>query len=1102
MSKNGEIALETVFGWVLCGKFNKLKITSNNQTLSLCNNSECDVNMLWQMQEAGISDKEISCTTKVNEDITVLPDGRYETGLLWKDDHPVLNSHIEESSKRLKTLSNRLKNNRKLLESYHGVIDEYKSLGIIEKVTSDRTESQVRYIPHHPVIREDKITTKVRIVFDASAKDSKGVSLNSCLDKGRNLLPDLTAMLLRFRLRKIVLNADIEKAFLQISLYKKDRDSVRFLWYDEEPSDNWPTTEPVTFRFTRVVFGLICSPHLLNSVIHHHIDKEGKKTIKPLQIQKEDIYVDDFIKSCDTTEEAIEIYKEANRIFSSAKMNLRKWNSNEDELCKYFETVCNDNKILGVRWDAAKDVLVVQTPDNIANVLSKSLTKRSFLKYLASIFDPLGILSPVTVTAKILLQNIWLSGTGWDNDLDNNCMKSCLEWFNSISECPVIHVPRWLLYSQNCNASLHVFSDASSRAYASVAYLCIKLPNSKVQSRFIMCKTKVKPTSEISVPRLELMACVLSTRLANFITTSLSINCETYFYTDSMVALGWIRSDSSRWKQFVANRVSQIHAVTSPKQWLYIKGSINPADLPSRGCTMKELNDHKIWWEGPFQEKSFSDCKESIESPVEEAKTYTTSVIQSTEAIFSVSDHNSFQKVLNITTYVLTFLHKCRKTYFTELEVRNEAEKYWIKLLQTENYAAEINDLHRDNRVQHNSNINSLNPFLDEEGIIRVGSRLRQSDVEYDVKHPILIPPSSTFSKLLIRDTHFRLLHAGCSQIVAEIRQRYWIPKLRCTVKKIIHECIICRRYSTKSYSEIFAPLPKERISWTNLHAFLNIGIDFFGPLYIKEKRTLRKCYVLLITCCQTRAIHLEVSHSLSAQDCMMCLERFISRRGLPSTIFSDNAKCFVSVNEKLKERFQITWKFITPGAPWHGGFYERLIRCVKSTMKKVLKRSYITFYELETLMCKIENVLNDRPLTFIDDDLPTLEPLCPNHFLIGRRSSLITTNSQEYSTHETLNRRLKHQKMLLTHFKKRWKLEYLPLLIDRNKNPKATRAAAVGDIVLIEDNNKDRNYWTMARIEKLCYSSDNRVRSVYVKVGNQLYKKPIQKLYPLELSF
>ena len=396
-------------------------------------------------------------------------------------------------------------------QSTIAVIQQQCQTGVVESCSPLHSDAMQHYLPHQPIVKPTR-TTKVRIVYDASAKVKRGAnSLNDCLHRGPVLLPNLIGMLVRFRVHRVVLGADIEKAFLQIGISPSDRDCLRFLWYRDiaQPLDAQHNLQ--VLRFCRVPFGLICCPFLLAATIHYHLQQAGTATASKIL---RNIYVDNVVVGCQDAAEAIRIFQEGKRLFSEANMNLRDWVTNsDDEVLHAFPADQIGNvkncKMLGLQWTPQDDFLYLSTPSKV-DVEGLTPTKRAVLQLFASLFDPLGWFTPVTVKAKIFFQRLWALSISWDTPLSADLTAEWLTITQFLSELPSIPVPRLVASGSIQQADLLAFTDASGTCYATCLYLRI-VTSSTVTNHLIFSKVRLTPRkistlhSEVSIPRLELL---------------------------------------------------------------------------------------------------------------------------------------------------------------------------------------------------------------------------------------------------------------------------------------------------------------------------------------------------------------------------------------------------------------------------------------------------------------------------------------------------------------------------------------------------------------------------------------------------------------------
>ena len=404
-----------------------------------------------------------------------------------------------------------------------------------------------------------------------------------------------------------------------------------------------------------------------------------------------------------------------------------------------------------------------------------------------------------------------------------------------------------------------------------------------------------------------------------------------------------------------------------------------------------------------------------------------------------------------------------------------------------------------------------LGLFKDEKGIIRCRGRLGNSQASYDTKFPALLSRNHHVTSLIIRYCHERVMHNGLKETLTEVRSKYWIPKGRQTVKKELFGCNICRRFQGRSYPVPESPdLPEFRVR--DVHAFSCVGVDFAGPLFVKSKvkddPEMTKVYIALFTCATSRVVHLELVSSLGSPTFLLCLGRFTGRRGLPKLIVSDNAKTFQASEKTLVSLFEledvqkhlsskgIRWQFNLAKAPWWGGFFERLVKQVKSCLKKTLGRSKLSFDELTTILVEVEAVLNSRPLTYLYSE----EPLPVGLLQIDDWRFL------DFGDHLTATKRSRYLTDRIQHFRRRWQQEYLVELREfhhpKGKNVKLP-PVRINDVVILHDQGtSQRAFWKLARITDLIKGRDEKVRGARVLVAGKktLIERPLQELFPLEV--
>ena len=1210
---SGPVAIASKLGWLLSGPANVSG--SKGEPTSACFN--CHSNLVldifpsrdevvdenieivetlktfWQHENSGLlkdgDEKLMAETDSFKTDIRFIDcKGRYQVSLPWKNDiSEPLSSHFELCKGRLLSLHSRLKQNPELLNEYDLIFKEQQTQGIIEKVVPENEmKDNIHFLSHHGVVRKDHDTTKLRIVFDGSAKTrDESVSFNDRLEIGKNYMPLLFDTLLRFRMHSVALTADIAKAFLQIEIDESDRDYLRFLWFDDIRKAD---PEIIQMRYNRLLFGLTCSPAILGETIRHHVAKYQAKSPKVASILNQ-LYADDLSCGVNDAEEAFEIYRQSKEIMSEGGFNLRKWKSNDKALlqkiseheskldCKgrlKTSKIAEDeqtysqfamgavedsgSKVLGVNWNSDSDQLHINLSSVVEFARSLPPTKRSVLKVAAKIYDPLGCLSLCTINMKLLFQDLCVDKVSWDDELQGDYRERYFQLLKQIEELNCVKIPRCFFEKDRPvkNIEIHGFADASEKAHACVVYLRICYESGETEVRFVTSKAKVNPIKKQSIPRLELSGACLLAKLVSTVSKLVKeelgqVELSIFYWVDSVSVLCWIQNKKP-WTQYVRRRVNDILQVSERKQWFFCPGSQNPADLPSRGNFGKHLEANSFWWQGPqFLKQEYSNWPKSpteneladndiaLKEKVKHEPNITHAMSISENDMKYIIDIERFgnkRKLLRSLAWVMRFVENlkgavkgktpCKEANLTAEEMQN-AEHILIRSIQRQAFSAELKYLNLDKASRTNLKpplyVVQFNLFVDEAGIIRCRSRLKHANISLSSKTPILLPAKSQYSELLIRECHEQVFHNGTVETLNLARQRYWIIRGRELTKRIVRQCIVCKKLEGLPFNSVFSPdLPPFRVD--DGPPFSHVGIDFAGPLMVKNKEGNReqKVYVCLFTCASTRAVHLELVKSLEVSEFIFAFRRFSARRGLPATIISDNAKTFKSAAKEVRELWRsprlseylslrsVKWKFIVELAPWHGGMWERLIRSTKRCLKKVIGRAMLTYNELYTLLVEVEGVINSRPLTYVSDDTDGIAyPLTPAQLINGRNLNILPNEShfEIISTYERLANRAKYHRRILSEFASRWKNDYLVSLLGAYKPRDGGKGSIVnvGDIVILKNDSEKRNFWKLAKILELFQGQDGVARAAKVQVvtdkGKKVLNRSVHHLIPLEIK-
>ncbi|XP_073963144.1 uncharacterized protein [Choristoneura fumiferana] len=605
-------AQDTSLGWILFGTAEDTADTYQEDIIVMHHQVNVDdmLKAFWEIDTTDTSKRltkeEEDCENKYKETHTRNEEGRYIVTLPFKTEEPQSprGQTRDIALLRLKQLERRFERNAKLKNDYVKAMEEYMELNYIEEVPEEEIANSAVYLPHHAVINEEKETTKTRIVFNASAKGANGVSLNDELLIGPHLQEDMRNLVMRWRLRRIAIVADIKKMYLQILMNPKDTDYQRILWRKN-------TSDPVKdYRLLRVTFGTASAPYLAVRSLLQVAEDEGKDYPIASQIIREDFFMDDLMTGLDTVPETVEKAKQIVEILRRGGFTLQKWASNSSEFLNEFSPsersahvkidleLDGTIRALGLCWNMSEDTfqytLNLSTPPDV-------ITKRNILADIQRLFDPLGWISPALLPAKRIIQKLWLLNVGWDEQVNTTIREEWLNIRRDLHEIKNIKLDRWLNTTQDSleRVTIHGYCDASNYAYGAVAYLRVQTPDGEYKTFLLAAKTRVAPVKPMTVPRLELCGAVLLSKLLKQISVATRIPTSQIFaWTDSMIVLAWLHGDPTRWQTFVRNRVVTIKDFI-PNRWYHVRSMENPADIASRGMSLDELKKCNIWWHGP-----------------------------------------------------------------------------------------------------------------------------------------------------------------------------------------------------------------------------------------------------------------------------------------------------------------------------------------------------------------------------------------------------------------------------------------------------------------------------------------------------------------------
>lgn len=1100
-------------------------------------------------EEVGLSVEDREFMQVMNKEFRRDSSGNWIAPLPFKPTRQRLPNNREQALHRARILDTSLKKNPLKKDHFVTFMAEILENGHAERASPLEENTECWYLPLFGVYHPKK-PTQIRGVFDASAK-YQGVALNDVLLSGPDLTNSLLGVLLRFRKEPVAMTADVQKMFYCFLVEEQHRDFLRFFWY----SDNNPDQELVEYRMRVHVFGNKPSP----SVASYGLQKiaEVSENKYGADVQKfiaHDFYVDDGLTSTPTVDSAVDLMKRTQQALQeNGNVKLHKIASNSTDVMQAFPAadlakdlafldLSKDDlpmqRSLGLCWDLEQDSFTFQVSDIV-----KPYTRRGVLSTVNSIYDPLGLVAPAVVTGKLFLRDILKESSDWDAPMPEEKQAEWESWRDSLVRLEKLSIPRCyfgVTLSEVSRCELHIYSDASEQAIAAAAYSIGYKDGCTESTRLVLGKAKVAPKSGHTIPRLELCAAVLAVEVYRAIHEHLELNFEEVrFFTDSKVVLGYIKNRSRRFYTYVSNRVAKILHLSKPEQWFYVNSSNNPADSATRPSQVGNLTD-STWIHGPDRtpildtdstdsQDSFPLVSPEVDKEVRpEVDVIKTRVISSgklgAHRFERISEWRNLVEALEVLLHVSQSFsgksqcrgwHVCSGSKSVPNKIR--AEQLVIKTVQEEVYSEEIISLQQAGQVHKRSSILSLNPFIDKEGLLRVGGRLKQSCLPFDEKHPVIIPRRSHLATLLIRHYHDQVKHQGRHITEGAIRSAgFWIVGGKRHISSIIHQCVKCRKLRSDVSTQKMSDLPTDRVHPTP--PFTYVGIDTFGPWDVVARRTrggqaCSKRWAILFTCLTCRAVHIEVVDSMSSSAFINAFRRFIAIRGDVKEVRSDQGTNFIGATDDLSidvvkvgadplKTFLhdkgITWIFNPPHSSHMGGVWERMIGVTRRILDSMLSNTsskHLTHEVLTTLMAEVTAIINARPLVPVSSDHSCPEVLSPAVLLTQKQCSPVHFECQSVDPRV----QWKYVQSLADTFWKRWRTEFLYTLQQRRKWKTDEPNLKIGDVVLLREKGVNRNSWPLGIVLRVFQSEDGRVRKGEVRVvrgdKSTTFIRPISEL-------
>lgn len=774
---------------------------------------------------------------------------------------------------------------------------------------------------------------KIRVVFDSSA-EYKGASLNDALLSGPNLNNTLIGVLLRFRREQVPVTADVE-----VKVREDHRHFLRFLWH----KDNNPDKEIIDYWMTVHVFGNSPSPAVATYGMRKAAEQgETEHGTDAKHFVFRNFYVDDGLPSLAKEDDVNDLLWRTKALLAESNLRLHKIASNSTKVMEAFpiEERASDFKdldlgadplplqrSLGLSWELQTDSFTFKVSRD-----AKPFTRRGMLSTVNRLYDPLGFASPITIQGKALVRDVTSEQHEWDAPLSLEKETQWKVWTDSLVELEQVSIQRaYIPVPLSCCKwiELCVFADASTMAIAAVAYLRALDFDGKWHVGFVMGKSKLAPYPMHTVPRLELCTAVLAVELAEVIQFEMDIELQAVrFFTDSRIVLGYSHNSSRRFYTYVANRVARIRSSTEPKQWQYVMTDENPADHGTRSVPAALLASSS-WLVGPpflsqlspsqeEEAESFELVQPDADKDIRPQVTcLITKVIERSLGATRFEHFSVWKSLVRGMTSLVHVAksfsrdtktdkckgwHQCGQALTTE---RSQAKVRIFKAVQEDVYEEELKCLTQGIKVRRQSPLARLDPYIDENGLTRVGGRIHRADLEDQEKHPLILPADHHVTTLLVRHYHDKVAHQGRHFTEGALRTAgVWIVGGRRLISGIIFKCVTCKKLRGKREVQKMSELPADRLAMDP--PFTHVGLDIFGPWSVTTRRTRggaaeSKRWAVIFTCLSTRAVHLEVIESMSTSSFINALRRFLSIRGPVKHLRSDRGTNFIGACRELQ---------------------------------------------------------------------------------------------------------------------------------------------------------------------------------------------------------
>ena len=903
----------------------------------------------------------------------------------------------------------------------------------------------------------------------------------------------------------------------------------RVVWRDYNTDE-----EPKVYGPETVMFGDVCAAAITAEAVRETAKIYRHRHELSAEMLLRDLYVDDLGTGVDDPN-LVEIVKvKVPEILSQGGFSIKGFVCSFDDNPETLALLGTGElgRVLGIYWDPTTDEFAViakiniskkikgahSEPDmkreDIPRLLHIPLTRRIVLSIVMSCYDPLGLLSPITVRLKIELRTLYKQelNLGWDDPIPEEKKADWVKLIQLLKDTEEVRFPRCIKPANAVGPpELIIFNDGSKEAMCTVAYVRWLLNSGEYECRLWTAKTRVTPLKSTSIPRVEMQSAVMSARLSKAINEHSEMEFSNkYYILDSTCTLALLNNDSLALKDYMSYKVAECHQTVDSKQWFHTKSKNNIADLATRNtAVIADVAKGSLWQVGPdwlklkVEEWPVTQDASGAAIPQEEMlnPNIVAAVLCPMSSVFNLErfKHRSYDFLICVMARVWRALNQ--KSFKVTLQKNTVAdlvnsEKMLIKM------SMNLTEVDMKKGL-----LKYLRPRIDEDGVIVMeGRALEQLRVHYGTDRFPILAEKDILSYLWMRKVHEEN-HTGITTTVAKSRRKFWIVRARNLAKTVSRSCYECRLIDKKLAEQQMAPLPNSRLCPSP--TFHIVSMDLFGPIFIKDtvkQRTTKKCWGVIFSCTVVRALYIDLTEDYSTDAILQTIRRFVSIRGCPSEIQSDQGSQLIAAAKDIAElvkdwdwqpvhdwalKNKIKWTLAPAEGQHQNGLSESLIRSVKRTMKhKITCHKTCTFSQLQMVFFEIANIINSRPIGVTSSSDPRHpDPITPNDLILGRASNEVPQGP--FDSEKRITRRFRFLQSLVTDWWHEWYQVVLPSLVPSYKWLQRHRNVCIGDICLIRYGKDKRATYRLGRVTELSKGTDGLVRKVKLE-----YKLPEEKVF------